>query len=412
VPADRASVTAYVLEEQDDWCEEEIRMVRSLALRGQRAADLGAGHGIFALTLAQRVGATGKVWAFESEPTLAAHLRQGAAANAFGQVTVLESPLVDFAEALAACASSLDFLRVDVEGADRVLTALAPRLLTIGAPVVMLKTRRGRQTEMGPVRSLASLGYTLYRHLPGLDVLAPLAPGDESDPFLLYVFACKDDIACELEERQLLAGSVQEAPSPPPGCWRERSEALRYADRWRATWGEAMASDPLLRQALDHHAMAHRTDQPASQRYAHLHAALKALFGTLRRTPSLPALLTLARVSWEAGRRQIAVETLNLLVKRLFAPSGIPSAWPFPDDQPFLPVSPRFDHVTPREDDPQIWLLASVLEQRERLRALSSFYTADDPATLTCLQALEQSGYATPEMTRRMNLVRAKGPTG
>ena len=49
-------ITPYVLAEQRDWFEDEIDFVRAALVRGDRAVDIGANHGVYALAIAQRVG--------------------------------------------------------------------------------------------------------------------------------------------------------------------------------------------------------------------------------------------------------------------------------------------------------------------------------------------------------------------
>jgi len=83
---------------------------------------------------------------------------------------------------------------------------------------------------------------------------------------------------------------------------------------------------------------------------------------------------------------------------------------------PFLAVSARFDDIAPIvRDDPRDsgqellrWVTGAALEQRERLRAFSSFYTAREPATLMCLETIARFGYGSAEMARRLELVKSR----
>ena len=62
---DLASVTSYVLAEQNDWFEPELAFLRRWLRPGMTAVDVGASHGVFALTMARLVGPSGRVMAFE-----------------------------------------------------------------------------------------------------------------------------------------------------------------------------------------------------------------------------------------------------------------------------------------------------------------------------------------------------------
>src|SRR5262245_12330239 len=81
VPRDIGQITPYVLLEQDDWFEDEIRFVRALLRPGQKAIDIGANHGVYTLAMANAVGAGGAVWAFEPTPQTADLLSLSLAAH-------------------------------------------------------------------------------------------------------------------------------------------------------------------------------------------------------------------------------------------------------------------------------------------------------------------------------------------
>ena len=93
VPDSLNLITPYVLIEQQDWFEDEIRFLRRLLVPGQKVIDVGANHGIYTLSMAKAVGPTGSVWAFEPASGCAALLAQGIAANKFDHVIVERSAL-------------------------------------------------------------------------------------------------------------------------------------------------------------------------------------------------------------------------------------------------------------------------------------------------------------------------------
>jgi protein-L-isoaspartate O-methyltransferase len=76
VPAVCTAITTYVLLELEDWFEAELPFVRSVLGPGMRALDIGANYGVYALAMAQRVGRTGRVTAFEPAAATADYLRR------------------------------------------------------------------------------------------------------------------------------------------------------------------------------------------------------------------------------------------------------------------------------------------------------------------------------------------------
>src|SRR5262245_12519491 len=89
VPRDVGQITPYVLLEQDDWFEDEIRFVRALLRPGRKAIDIGANHGVYTVAMAGAVGPAGAVWAFEPTPQTADLLARSLAA--YPQARLLRS---------------------------------------------------------------------------------------------------------------------------------------------------------------------------------------------------------------------------------------------------------------------------------------------------------------------------------
>src|SRR5579872_223267 len=91
VPDSLDLITPYVLQEQKDWFEDEIKFLRRLIRPGQKVIDIGANCGVYALTLARLVGPTGRVWAFEPASGTANLLASGIAANNFTHLELIRS---------------------------------------------------------------------------------------------------------------------------------------------------------------------------------------------------------------------------------------------------------------------------------------------------------------------------------
>jgi predicted O-methyltransferase YrrM len=82
VPDSLNPITPYVLLEQLDWFEDEIKFLRRLMRPGQKVIDIGANYGVYTLPMAKAVGTTGSVWAFEPASHTAALLAEGIATTA------------------------------------------------------------------------------------------------------------------------------------------------------------------------------------------------------------------------------------------------------------------------------------------------------------------------------------------
>jgi FkbM family methyltransferase len=394
-------LTPYVLREQEDWFEDELRFLRGLLRPGEQAIDIGANYGVYALSIAHAVGPGGRVWAFEPAAGTAALLARSIAANGYTQLLLERSALADAAGEgrLSAHANtelnalvdddgageavpvttlddclerhgwrSIDLVKIDAEGAEARILAGGRRFFASLSPLVLYEVRAGSTLHLDLVQSFAALGYASYRLVPGLGLLAPFDAAAPADGFLLNLFACKPERAAALASR----GALVQAPAAAP---RMQGSALE--------------------QALALHALSRDPARDPAERYAALSAAFVRLRNAWELEPA-PALgASLARVAQEYGERSLACVALLRLSEALQrAPADLRG--------PLLAPGARFDAIAPG-DRLGDWLLAAALEELERLGTLSSFYVG--AAALPRLQTIRQLGYGSPEMDRRLDMV-------
>ena len=83
VPDSISCMTTYDLLEQEDWFEDEIKFLRRAVSPGMQFVDVGANHGVYTLTCARQVTASGRVWAFEPSTATAGYLAESISVNGF-----------------------------------------------------------------------------------------------------------------------------------------------------------------------------------------------------------------------------------------------------------------------------------------------------------------------------------------
>ena len=106
----------------------------------------------------------------------------------------------------------------------------------------------------------------------------------------------------------------------------------------------------------------------------------------------------LARVALDLGYRGIAVETLM----KLITISGVEI------DQPFFPPCQRYEGMSPEGCESE-WFAAASNEQFELCRRYSSWFLDNQ---LLRLRWLCQSGFPSPEISRRLILAAARWGSG
>jgi len=388
VPADIAGISSFVFLEQEDWFEDEAPFVRALAPHLRMALDIGANLGFYAATLAAARVAT---LAFEPHPALADKLRRSATAMAGVQLTVFEVALgaapgeVEFGGhhfhegsrigaggALrvqvqrlddllpAAYMPAVDFVKIDIEGAEVHAIAGAARFLSGGNPLVMIEIRDGTAWDFAALHALEAHGYARYRLVPALGALVPMGDGPDS-PDQLNAFAAKPARAAMLAKAGLLCAA----------------EPVDDAD------------------AFAHHARACDRARAPGQRYGDLLRA-HALFEAM--APSLPRDLSLARVEADLGRRQRAS---GLLAPHV--PAALAGTLAVPDGPFLCPLPGYADRSSPMGR--QAWLGALVLESFHAFLAPSSLF-ADPAGREAALEFVLAAGLGTPETVRRLFLFR------
>lgn len=458
VPDSLDLITCYVLREQEDWFEDEIKFLRVLLQPGQQIIDIGANFGAYALSMARTVGPTGRVWAFEPASSTAGLLAQSIAANAFGHV-VLEQCALSSASGTLRLAlnenselnalvrgsepsgasevvnvSTLDecrerlgwrdiaFVKIDAEGEESNILSGGKRFFAEQSPLVEYEIKAGTDLHLELADHFAALGYHSYRLIPGLGLLVPFDRRAASDGFLLNLFACKQDRADALAEQGFLAqGPAAATQATKTGIlsamwtrftnrvaydWRSSLVRLPYGKQlvglWKQTMEETDAS-PEVAEALQQYAMSRDAALPASQRFAALSKSVSLFRSLTERKPKGLRWASLARAAADLGERELAIQALQRLCNEVIEKKTVDLS------EPFLAPSPRFDAIAPGESIGD-WVMAAALEELERLGAYSSFYTRE--TTLPRLDAIRGLGFGSAEMARRAALIRQRFALG
>ena len=451
VPDSLELITSYVLQEQGDWFEDEIKFLRELVQPGDVVVDIGANYGVYALSLARKVGATGQVWAFEPASETAMLLREGASANHTYWLQVVQQALTD-REGTAwlhmpghselnslvhpsslqlagqqGCGDSVsittldrcldihawtrvDLLKLDAEGEeDRILSG-GERFFQELSPLVMFEVKAGRKLNLDLVLRFQDLGYQSFQLIPGLNALVPFAADHQVDGYLLNLFAAKPDrIASLAADGWLVNGSHSIATESEEGVFMDPClKALKetpYASALAANWelDPQQADRAAVCKALAAWCFAQDHEQQTTSRSVALSQSLVLLQQICQPGCNPGRLASLARVAQACGERVQAVDALNALVGELQRGSRLDLF------EPFLSPEPTFDSLTPAELA-ETWLEAAALSAIEQLSSFSGFYTGQD--AIPRLERINSLGFIPDPIYRRMQLVqqRYQGP--
>jgi FkbM family methyltransferase len=390
--------------------------------------------------MARAVGAQGRVFAFEPTSSTAALLAESIAANGFTHV-VLECSALSSRSGTARLSlndnselnelirgagagnatgpseevrlTTLDdclqrygwddiaVVKIDAEGEEANILEGGKRFFSTLSPLVMYEVLAGSTLHLELVTAFAERGYRSYRLVPGLDLLTPFRPDVLADPFLLLnLFCCKSDRAAALAADGRLVDETPAAPSglPEQYQWRQAIGGLPYGQQLLPMWeaAEKAGDNAELETALALFAFSQDGAAPAGQRLAALENSFDGLRRLCERNPIRLRLASLCRVAAAYGARATALDAIGKLANAILTQQNLRPG------EPFLVPSPRFDTL-PAGGQIANWILASVLEELERLSHHSSFYTGK--SSKQRLEIIRQLGFASAEMQRRLTLV-------
>lgn len=446
VPDSLECITSYVLQEQGDWFEDEIKFLRKLVKPGDTVVDIGANYGVYALSLARRVGLTGKVWAFEPATDTAGFLGESAVANGTDWLVVVQQALSDNegtawlqtpghselnsladsclkgvadavgpGEAVAvttldACFkkfgwSTVDLLKIDAEGEEERILRGGYQFLQSLSPLVMFEVKAGLELHLDLVDRFSELGYLCFQLVPGLDALSPFDAGLGVDGYLLNLFAAKPDRCQALADAGLLIRHTDLTIYPITvldlDSWMPDLETHPYAKCLARLW-HASAQRPeqaVIHQALAAWSISRDCTEPVAKRYAALSLCFEILLQLCHSECRVSRWASLTRVALALGQRQQAMHAVSAML------TDIQSCKPFALDEPFLCPDPAFDAVNPA-DEPEAWLEAAGLAAIERFGSFSSFYTG--VLSLPRLERLIMLGFADESIHRRISLLKER----
>jgi FkbM family methyltransferase len=441
-PADIGLMTPFILVEQRDWFEDEIRFLRQVARPDDVLVDIGANFGLYSLSLA-KICTQGHVWSYEPCANTAQHLRNSIQLNGYTNASVLQmalssepgvgklrnstnselNALTDSAEPgeeveLTALDTEsrthgwtrVDIVKIDAEGHELQVLEGGKKFFDTNSPLVMCEIKVGGKMDFGPSEHLINYGYQPYKLIPGLWALAPLELSPDMDDYRLNIFCCKPDRAAELHSRAKLITDLADHDVNMislEGRWQRFAEQLPYAREYGHIWNSyvgahAQEDASLYSTALNYYALAQSSNISIDVRYGALLAAFRLLTPFSRDDASLARQLSYVRVAIELGERRIAVnKLLNLVAAFERSPDII-------GEEPFLPPSREFDHIPPQGRIAN-WTFAATLDSFEKLRTFSSYFSHPQ-LTLNIVSNLKTLGFCSAQMEVRGKLASNRLP--
>jgi hypothetical protein len=305
--------------------------------------------------------------------------------------------------------TDIELIKIDAEGEENNIVKGGRRFLANLAPLVQYELRKDATTmNFGLIREFAALGYDSYRLVPGLSLLVPFDIESQPDSYLLNLFCCKAARADRLAARGVLlrASDLSRTRMNAVGSdagvyhWSNALAHLPYAASLSSAWREAeeAGNSTAVVRALSFYSRSRDAALSPLDRFRALEASFLGLRAECEREPVRLRLASLARVAHDYGARAAGITALKQLLEYIRQAGVDPN-------EPFLLPPERFDSI-PFGADPVLWLIAAILEQLEKREHYSTFYVG--PTALERLENIHALGFGSPEMERRLDLVRLR----
>jgi FkbM family methyltransferase len=421
----------------------EMAFVRKVIEPGNQVVDLGAGFGMFTWCAAAEVGASGNVWAFETEKTAAAYLCRAIALSHLTQVQLVPSGLLErkridlinikpdtgfngderteeednFENMDLSCLddamrdfswTEIDFMRIGADVRMENILKGGVSFLSCHSPLIMLEIKHGQCFHSELMHAFKSLGYDSYYLIPGIGCLAPFCKENSVAPLYLNVFLCKLDCAARLEAKNLLIYRKIDMTSgvkTAPNLWIDYVQKYPYAIRLLQLWDHFIQNNEsnlhwrLHQEALSSYAVSRMIQMPAPDRFQALKWAYRLLEDMARENPTFPRLMSLVRVASDLGYREQADIVLSRLIEMMETGDNVSV------DEPFLAISSHFELIDPAHEVGN-WCLVSLLETYEQNRPFP--VPTDAHVSLGNLELLKTLPFYNPEMEQRRKSIRER----
>lgn len=436
VPASLEYMTTYILQEQNDWFEDEIKFIRYFIKPGMKVIDIGANYGLYTLTIAKIIGESGRIWAFEPTETTAVCLRESISNNKFNNVKLIQAGLsnkIGSAKLFTSPNSELnslskgalpgsqhetislltldhckykynwdniDFIKLDAEGEESNILQKGRKALTALSPLIMFEIKHGKEVNLPLINRFKAMGFDSYRLIPSLNTLIPFDHTKKYDGYLLNLFCCKKDKTKQLEDEGFIVkhrvqvNTINNAPAI------QHIDKLAYSSLLNneADTSKLSASDDYL-FILNSFILSLSDTMELTDRLSYLMNSLDRLRIMLSRGEKrVERLVTFSRIAFNAGERELGVKILSDLYNKYSSNISYKLC------ELFLPASSRYDNITPNKNIND-WLFSSILEQLIEKHAFSTYYTKGK--TLPLFKQLNDLGYMNEKMEGRYTLLKA-----
>lgn len=303
----------------------------------------------------------------------------------------------------------IDFIKIDAEGEEENIIQGGLDFFNLKSPLVMFEIKVAYKVNLDLISKFVSLGYKIFRLIPGLGILVPWGKNEIADDYLLNLFCCKSDRARILSDLGfLIQDQVLDSPISDLTNFAHEKNLdeisldslslfnLPYTKQFHEVWKSNLSGlNPFLSRSLILFQES-KIAKSNREKYLCLILAFNSINSLCKLDSSNLRLSTLARIAKALGYRKVAVDALNALIGDIRSTGKI---WV---GEPFLLPDEEFEAIDPKDQTINfIW--SALLSSLEKAENFSSFFSGD--ASLDRLNEILETGFSSDEITRRRDLI-------
>lgn len=451
VPDSLKMMTTYILIEQLDWFEDEIKFLNKFIYKDNNVIDIGANYGVYTLTLAKLIGDKGHVFSFEPCSETRKFLKKSIDANNYKNVTVNKhglsnkkqvanlsinkdseintvtketslkgnyekislSNLDSFIESYGW--KDIDFIKIDAEGQESNIIAGGKEFFKINSPLVQYEVKDKESFNFSLIKEFESIGYYTYRLVPGLEILVPW-DDIQFDDYILNLFCCKEDKANKLSAKSLLINKSslgQDNSNKFNQIFKELISKKTFYDNINISIPYINFLMPYWKNSKEFHNInnekaiflyfiSQNNEYSIEEKYSAIKFSFLALSEECKINSGNARLCSLARISGDLGLRSTQVAALIQLRDNIYKDKN------FELGEIFLLPQKNQENDSLKNWGSEIsnWMLSNILTTIEKKEEYSSYYSQN--RNLDQLRQIKALGYDDEEINRRINLIETK----
>lgn len=386
---------------------------------------------------AKAVGDDGIVWAFEPAQNTADYLRCSITENQFKNIKLFQEALSNrpgesrffisnnselnsltrhvvhegeyetvLVKTLDHCfqayqLNDIDFLKMDAEGEEVNILKKGKEFFEKNSPLVMFELKHLDSVNSSLIARFEMLGYSVFRLIPGRNVLVPFSSECPFDGYLLNLFACRKEKLNHLISDRVVSNAWNEQFNDDSNIIIDFFKSATLSSSLEMPEdGSDNVNQNSYKRILSTYLASKKAEISKEKQIGYLMWSLKAAMVSYQAGETkIERLFTFSRIAFDAGERQLGGEILKKIIHCYNEKLKIEiKEW-------CLPAMEKYEQYNANGKIKELFY-ASALEQYIHKHVFSAYFSSKE--CLNLFQELSDTGFMDKQMYERYKVVRQR----